>query len=636
MADPDAMPYDRYGLRLDVSDVKPQGGYAAKRCPLWVQYDALPPPGVERLPHSPFAVHQMEAGNAFEEVIFDALEGAEDVVRLDDSLPEPDREAATTEALHNGTRVILGGRLPLDVAGRRVGKPDVLVRAEARSDGAWAYVPVDVKHHKAFAAAPNAATMESALTAPAWTNATRRAGWQLGASRKSDGLQLAHYVRMLQACGHDSTCGMGGIIGKEEVISWIDLTERNLPQTWRKGRADNESLLERFDFEFAFRLDVIASAAAGDPIVEPLLNTDCPTCPWWGACQPELEARDCISLLPGVGYREWHVHRQHGITSRRQLAALDHAAAELRDDYDKRGELGPLVTAARSLPPDTPIEEIVGRKSPAKIAVMTSHGIQSAGDLAALPDDVVATSGRPAGKLAATIDKARVASLGAGAAHRRRGVDHVAVPAADVEVDIDMENALDGSVYLWGALHHGNYHPFVSWEPMTPRAEATVFAEFWNWLTDIRSTAEAAGQTVAMYCWSQNAEIGALRTGAQLGAEALGHHDAPNEVEQFIASGHLVDLLRVFDTHVESGGSSGLKRIAPMAGFAWRDDQPGGDASMLWHAEATVATDPQVRHEMQARLLAYNEDDVRATAAIRSWLRDTDLPAVADIDPSAG
>ena len=616
--------------------MKPQGGYAAKRCPLWVQYDALPPPEVEPIPPSPFALHQMASGNQFEADIFDVLAGAEDVLRLEDSLAEPDREAATIEAMSNGTRVILGGRLRLDVAGRRVGKPDVLVRAETRPDGAWAYIPVDVKHHKAFDAAPDAVTLESPLTAPAWSDATPRTGWAVGSHRKSDGLQLAHYVRMLQACGHDSASGMGGIIGKEAVISWIDLTDRTLLQTWRRGKADKESLLERYDFEFAFRLDVIASAAAGEGIVEPLLNSDCPTCPWAGVCKPELEARDCISLLPGIGYREWHVHRQHGITSRRQLAVLDYDAARLRDAFEKRGELAPLVESARSMAPEAPIEEIVGRRSPAKLAALTSHGIQTAGDLAALPDDVVATAGRPVGNLAATIDRARVASFGSGEAHRRRGVDRVEIATTDVEIDIDMENALDGSVYLWGALHDGRYRSFVSWEPMTPRAEARVFAEFWDWLTEVRSTAKAAGQTVAVYCWSQNAEIGAMKTGAQLAAEELGRENDPAEVDELIASGDLIDLLRVFDKHIETGGLSGLKLIAPLAGFEWRDEDPGGAASMLWHAEAATATDRQAQLEIQSRLLTYNEDDVRATEAIRSWLRTTDLPAVSDIDPSTG
>lgn len=631
--DPEAPSHDRYSLRRDVSAVKPQGGYAAKRCPLWVQYDALPPPGVDPLPHAAFARSQMDAGNDFEIAIFLALEAFGDVVHLDDSLPEPSREAATLGAMANGSRVILGGRLPLDVAGRRVGKPDVLVRAEVRPDGRWAYVPVDVKHHAAFKAKADASTMESSLETPAWSDATARIGWILGDHKKSDGFQLAHYVRMLEACGHDSTCGMGGISGKERVISWIDLTDPSVLQTWRRGHADKESLLQRYDFEFAFRLDVIAAASADEPIVEPVLNSDCPACPWRGACLPELEARDCVSLLPGVTYREWYVHRQHAITTRRQLAALDYDAARLRDAY-KSGDLGSLVESARSVPPETLIEDLVGRRSKVKIATLNEHGVVSAGDLIALPDDVVATSGRPVGRLADSIDKARVATVGGGRPHLRRGTEQVIVPSADVEVDIDMENTLDGSYYLWGALLDGEYHPFVSWEQMTPRAEAMVFDAFWEWLTSVRSTARDAGKTVAVYCWSQKAEIGALEAGAQLAVEELGHEHAPAEVAEFIASGELVDLLQVFNEQVETAGSSGLKRIAPMAGFDWRDEDPGGATSMLWHAEAIAATDEPVRSDLQERLLAYNEDDVRATAAIRSWLRVADLPRVTDIDPT--
>ena len=51
------------------------------------------------------------------------------------------------------------------------------------------------------------------------------------------------------------------------------------------------------------------------------------------------------------------------------------------------------------------------------------------------------------------------------------------------------------------------------------------------------------------------------------------------------------------------------------AGFAWRDEDPGGLQSQLWFEQA-VAGD----RAAEERLLAYNEDDVRATKAIRSWL----------------
>ena len=59
-----------------------------------------------------------------------------------------------------------------------------------------------------------------------------------------------------------------------------------------------------------------------------------------------------------------------------------------------------------------------------------------------------------------------------------------------------------------------------------------------------------------------------------------------------------------------------LKVIAPLCGFDWRDDDPGGAQSELWYVDALAGDDVQ-----RARLLEYNEDDVAAQAAIREWVR---------------
>jgi len=129
-------------------------------------------------------------------------------------------------------------------------------------------------------------------------------------------------------------------------------------------------------------------------------------------------------------------------------------------------------------------------------------------------------------------------------------------------------------------------------------------------------------------------ERGALRSGARRAADLLDLGDAPEEVEKFLASGQLVDLLLVIRGQLESGGSYSLKKIAPRAGFTWRDDDPSGDASMSWHRHATGnRPDATIaRH----RLLNYNEDDVRATSVIRRWLDQTNFPSVADLDPAPG
>lgn len=60
----------------------------------------------------------------------------------------------------------------------------------------------------------------------------------------------------------------------------------------------------------------------------------------------------------------------------------------------------------------------------------------------------------------------------------------------------------------------------------------------------------------------------------------------------------------------------GLKVVATRgAGFAWRDEDPGGLQSITWLEQVRSG-----EADLKQRLLEYNEDDVRATAALRDWM----------------
>lgn len=130
-------------VREDVSQIPPQGGYVAKRCPVRVAFDVSPPPGAVPLESSAAARARMHAGTVFEATLIERLAGAlgEAVVELD-HVDSEERERATAHAMATGQPIIAGGRLPTDRVGRRAGEPDLLVR------GAGGYFPIAIKHHK--------------------------------------------------------------------------------------------------------------------------------------------------------------------------------------------------------------------------------------------------------------------------------------------------------------------------------------------------------------------------------------------------------------------------------------------------------------------------------------------------------
>ncbi len=100
-----------------------------------------------------------------------------------------------------------------------------------------------------------------------------------------------------------------------------------------------------------------------------------------------------------------------------------------------------------------------------------------------------------------------------------------------------------------------------------------------------------------------------------------------------------MDLLPIVRDQLITGlPSMGLKTVAPLAGFSWRDVDVGGDAAMVRYVEATSSTDESLRAEARQWILDYNEDDVHATAALRAWL-DQDaglLPSIEDAAPADG
>jgi predicted RecB family nuclease len=606
--------------RYDVSEVPPQGGYLAKQCPVRAQWDLIRP--CDPLPVSRVLERRFAAGLRFEaEVVAELVPLHPDACVV----AEPDREereAATAAAMKAGAPVIVGGRLPADTGGRRVGEPDLLVAAAGSG-----YRPVDIKHHRCLDAIDGGLpALCSGLDRPAW-EAAELTPDSSARRRRDDLLQLAHYQRMLEACGMAAPDGRhGGIIGVDGVVTWYDLDAPVWQTPSASGRVKLRSTMDAYDFEFAFRLDILAAATEhqADPqaslLVVPVRIGECAECPWWSWCGPVLQAGSGdVSLVPDVGWREWRIHRDHGVTSRAELAALDHRTAAL---VAAGVDLRPVMAALDAMPDDTPLADVIGGRRKAQLRRLAGAGIGVLGDARALAPRTAAYGDAPMRDLPEQIDLAR-AALGGSPAYRRRGVTRVRVPRGDIEVDVDMENTEDG-VYLWGALlsagpgragERDGYHPFGTWEPLTGDAEAELFGRFWTWLTGLRRDAAAAGLAFRAYCYNAAAENTQMRRIAAAAGLA-------DEVAAFIGSGQWVDLLRVFGNQLITGGPAGLKQIAALTGFTWDVEDPGGGESMLRYDQAVGPSDAAPGESQAARdwLLTYNRNDVEATRSLREWL----------------
>jgi predicted RecB family nuclease len=326
--------------------------------------------------------------------------------------------------------------------------------------------------------------------------------------------------------------------------------------TWPGGR----TALDEYDARFADRLAIAAAARSGaQPLAQPSRILACRSCPWWPVCERDLrESRDVSLVLRG---EDAVALRGVGVATVDDLAGLDPSG-----------------------------------ESPAQLVGMS------------FADAVVLAR-------AWQRDLTLV-----------RKVPDVSVPRADVEVDVDMESFGDAGAYMWGCLLSGadvgvpaGYHAFATWEPLPCPDEARSFAEFWGWLMGVRERARAAGLTFRAYCYNELAENRWMIASAERFA---GHPGMPTveQVQEFIGSAEWFDLFGSVRDQFLCARGKGLKTIAPEAGFRWRDAEAGGENSMRWYRDAVGMDGGTADADQRRRLLEYNEDDVRATWTLRSWM----------------
>ena len=576
--------------------------YAARSCPVKT-HNAFHP-GLS-LPVADEGLREVfHGGIAFQAEVLERLVSAFPGSVLDCrelvGLTSAAQERAVLTALASGVDVLIGPLLPRDLGAHRSGRPDLLLR-----DPAGGYHPAEIKFHRVSDPRGGGSTLTwSGLGDPLRRQVLEghrfRYTWRL-----NDLLQLAHYRRMLEAIGFAAAEPLAAVIGNDDlpelggVLSWVDLGAAVLPPSPRAvpsagglssaagaapatapasgspARAASESAaapaepvsaLCRYDVEHAFRVEIAQLAAARQPqdppVLLPVVNRGCGWCQWWDVCRPQLDDDDLslrISKSPLDVY-EIRVLRDLGVATVAELAAADVEA--LLPDYLPR----------------------------------VTHRVGA--------EDRLRLAWRRSVLMARGVDFDRVTE------------GPIDLPAATLEIDLDVETSSEDRVYLWGFLvsdaRDGSryYRHFSAFEPLDDAAEQALAVAALRWLREL-----VDGVDTRVYHYSDYEVVRLQRLAAASGSEVLAW-----AIDW--ARRHFVDLFTTIRTHFFGTQGLGLKVVASRAaGFRWRDESPGGLNSQSWFDEAVTGETEAVRAAARQRVLEYNEDDVEATWHVRRWLR---------------
>lgn len=549
--------------------------YAARGCPLKVHH-RFHPGLVRPVPAERPTQLGLVDGSGFRSAVGELISaGTPSVADLSELAHHPRevQEAACRQAMTEGIEVILSGLLPSDWDGHRSGRADLLVR-----DPAGGYLPGIIRPHRMLDPRRDDRPYEySELSQlPLRVAGT---GWRYRWNQRwSNTLGLAHLWRLLEVLEHQARSGpQGVVIGTDSFepaglrASWLDLTEPAVLAApgqldgieLSSEAAPTVSALDRYDHEFALRVELAELAAAAEPddppLLHPVVTYQCSQCDWWPLCRAQLDDDD-LSLRISKSRLDAHeigALREIGISTVRQLA-------------------------------DSDLEELL-----AAVLPVAAH--------------------RPGAEDRLRLAHRRSGMLARGVALERTTSGPIEVPRAELEIDIDIETSSEDRVYLWGFLitaggQPARYQEFSDFSDLDSPSERRLAVQALEWL---RETVQGRDALIYHYSDYEVTRIGRL---------AVDGDAALRWVVDFAAE-HFVDLFELVRQHFFGAEGLGLKVVATAgAGFAWRDASPGGLNSMRWFTEAVHGATPEARRIARQRVLDYNEDDVTATARLRDWL----------------
>ena len=351
----------------------------------------------QRDPTTAFSRLLWERGHAFEQELVDELEGT--YVNLRDA-PSNERLQLTKEAMGEGESLIYGGRL---YVGDMLGEPDLLRR---QGDG---YAAGDIK---------SGAGLE-------------------GGSEDVDGEPKPHYAAQLAF--YTDILEQMGACGSRTPFVW-DINGQEVPYDLDllRGKRPTFTLWDKY----ARVLDSVQRIVSGSSETIPAFCSACSDCHWRSVCESELETRDDLTKIPGLGRA-------------------------------KRDSLAPHCPTVQALA-ETDLEQLIdGKKTVAKgIGVGSLRKFQARAQLQRAPDA------------------------------KPYFLEEVSFPSTDVELFFDVEtDPFRKYCYLHGFLKRDGaaagaeeYVAFFADDP-TPEAEERMFADAWGFI--------AAHPDAPVYYYSQ-------------------------------------------------------------------------------------------------------------------------------------
>ncbi len=454
----------------------------------------------------------------------------------------------------------------------RVSRPDVLVKV-GEDSGLAIWAPVDIKSHGAFDG-DNKSNQVEFMDLETLTHIETIAG----RIEKSDAMQLAHYNFHLRALGLAPADYKAGIIGSDgKQIAWTYLDQTR----FGRGKAAPDALTLYIE-DFIKAKEIIAQSLqqAKDPnakvnaiaMVQPDGVYGCKSCEFKDVCLKEMNAF-------------------------------------------KNNEGHPTLLA--KVTPNT-LEKI-----PPHIESITD--LRQAANLT----DFAATA-----QIRARVWQTKQPEL----LDPDKGFD---LPEFDIEIDIDLENSqaalqeIDASqtagrdqVYLYGYGIHdrtinkdwrtahidsfGNYND-------TEEAEYEVLLKMWQLLEEEVAKTESTNKSIGIFHYSHHEKT----WWKNFARRHEGKPGVPTEdaADAFMAK-YFVDLRPYAEKISFPTMSYSIKALAPVAGFAWKAEDAGGAMSLLKYKAATaVDVDDSTKTEAIEWLREYNLDDIRATFAVRDYVR---------------